>query len=127
MLLCVSQIPEACKFIHEQLRIDAPPFSSDDDPALSSKAGGRVLIQCKTGNKQGAIVAMAYMIVKMGFAPWKALHTVAFARAQVRGARAVLCCVVDGPHHADSACTCIVLDATGDTPYHSSERVVCPG
>lgn len=78
------QIPSACRFIHEQLRISAPPFSTDDDPAGSAKPGGRVLVQCRSGNQQAAIVVMAYMIVKMGFAPWKALNVCAYARPQVR-------------------------------------------
>ena len=82
-LWLLLQVPEACRFIHEQLRVSPPPFATDDDPALSAKPGGRVLIQCSTGNQQGVIVAMAYMIVKMGFAPWKALNVCAFARAQV--------------------------------------------
>ena len=78
------QIPAACRFIHEQLRVSAPPFSTDDDPAGSSKPGGRVLVQCRSGNQQAAVVVMAYMIVKMGFAPWKALNICAYARPQVR-------------------------------------------
>ena len=43
-----------------------------------------MLVQCKTGNQLSPVVAMAYMIVKLGFAPWKALSCVAYARAQVR-------------------------------------------
>lgn len=42
-----------------------------------------MLIQCTSGNRQAPAVAMAYLIVKLGWAPWRALNVVAYGRPNV--------------------------------------------
>lgn len=85
----LKQLPGAIKFIDRELKKDAPPYSSEDIPAVpdldleATASKGRVLIWCHSGIRQSPAVLIAYLIKVAGYSPLKAYTCVTEARPTV--------------------------------------------